>query len=272
MEICPDKELLQQFLENDLSEDMNRIIGSHIEICNKCQDTIVCLIANEQNLLQPLLTKIHYREKNLISVGKCPSRVALLAYSIGCVDKKHLKLIESHIEKCDKCITELIELQKKLFLPTEIELDMSRLKEPFRKDKDILDIVLNIKGNILELISHTGELIRLTPQFGAVRGKKQEFKNAVVIRKDFKDKDLSVEITINKAIDESGNNLKISLMTLSTESFMPRVDIEIAGIGLTLKAKTNEEGIAKFNVIKTGCYEIKVLHDIITRITIDNKV
>jgi hypothetical protein len=233
----------------------------------------MCLIRNERNLLHSLFKPGYYIKKELPPFEKCPSKMALLAYTVECLDNKQLKLIESHLEKCDKCLIELIELQKKLPLPSEIELNMSVLKEKkketIRKPKDVLDIVLKIKDNILELINHTGELIHLTPQLDTVRGKEHKQENAIVIRKDFKDKDISIEITLNRGLDRSGNNLKISLMKLSTEDFMSGIDVLISGMGRQLKEKTNEEGIVEFHGIKAGYHKIKVLYDIITSISIE---
>ena len=272
MDKCPEKELLEQFLGNELSEEMNEEIFLHINICKKCNDIVMCLIRDERNLLHSLLTFTRYREKEIPFSAKCLSKLTLIAYCAESLDKKHSKEVESHLEECDKCLTEMIELQRSLTLPSQVELDMSILKdlktENYQPAISLFDIVLKIKGDILELIEHTGDISLLTPQVGAVRGKKHERKSTIAVRKDLKDRDLSIEITIVRDLDKPGNYIKISLMRLRTEKFISARAVSISGMGLHQKVITNEEGTAEFHGINMGQYKIDIFNGIIVSINI----
>jgi hypothetical protein len=166
----------------------------------------------------------------------------------------------------------LIELQEKLSLPSEVELDMSVLEkseqETVRTPKDILEIVFKIKRNILELISHTGELLCFTPQLGTIRGKEFKREEAIVIRKDFKGKDLSIEMKFGRQVDKHETNINVSAMRLSTEEFLSGIDVTLSGSGVYQKGKTNEEGGIEFSGIKAGSYEIILPQDTIALLTI----
>jgi hypothetical protein len=272
MDSCPEKDLLEKFIENELPDEMNKEIMSHMHVCDKCRDMVMRLITNEKSFLQTLFESGSHRKKVVPSSEKCPPKAALLAYAMECLDSKKFRVIESHLEKCNKCLHELIELQEKLSLPSEVELDMSVLEkseqETVRTPKDILEIVFTIKRNILEVISHTGELLRFTPQLGTIRGKEFKREEAIVIRKDFKDKDLSIEMKFGRQVDEHGTNINVSAMRLSTEEFLSGMDVTLSGSGVYRQGKTNEDGEIEFSRIKAGSYEIILPQDTIALLTI----
>lgn len=272
MDKCFERDILEQFIENELSDEMNEEVMSHMQGCDKCRDMVMRLITKEKSFLQTLFESAYYTKKAVTSSEKCPPKAVLLAYAMECLDSEKYRVIDSHLEKCDKCLDELIELQEKLSLPSEVELDMSVLgkseQETVRTPKEILEIVFKIKRNILELISHTGELLSFTPQLGATRGKELKREDTIAIRKDFKGKDLSIEIKFGRQVDEYGTNINVSVMRLSTEEFMPDIDIVFSGRGVYRQGKTNEEGEIEFSGIKSGSYEIIFSKDTIAIITL----
>lgn len=261
---CPEKEVLEKFLNYELADDMNDNIFSHVKLCDNCKNTIRCLISEEKELLQSVFNElVFYKDHSGPSSERCLSSVAILAYANECLDKNQLKLVESHLEKCDNCLNYLIELQKSTALPLEVDFDTPSVLASHKEAKkakadNILEIVLTVKNNILELINHTGELLSLTPQFGTVRGEDQETEQSIVIRKDLKDKDLSVEITINKELLEDQNNVKVSIMKLSTEEFIQGIDISLSGKDFSQHGQTNKEGNVKFYCNKKGKYDINI--------------
>ena len=119
----------------------------------------------------------------------------------------------------------------------------------------ILEIVLKGKDKFIELIGHNGELLSLTPHLGAVRGKEEREDIPIIIRKDFADRDLSVEVTINREVKESGAAVSISLMRLSSEEFLSGIDVELSGREMHQK-RTTEGGLAEFYGIKSGSYAL----------------
>jgi hypothetical protein len=270
---CPEKEILEKFLDYDLSEEMTKKIFSHLQLCDNCKHTVRCLLSDEKKLLHSLFKEpVSYKSKGVSSTEKCFSKAAILAYAKECLNENQLKLVESHLEKCDNCLNELINLQRSMALQPDLELDISALKQEqtdvAEPKTDVLTIILKLKDNIFELIRHTGELLSLTPQYDVVRGKEIKAEDSIVIRKDFKDKDLSIEITMNKELVDYENNVKISLMKLSTEEFVPGVSVSITGKNIHQQGKTDDNGIIEFYCHIKGKYDISITGNKISSITI----
>ncbi len=270
---CPEKEVLKQFVNAELADDMNENIFSHLKSCDKCRDTVKLLLSEERALLQSLFDKtVFHKKKSLFSSEKCIPKTAILAYACECLDENQLKLVESHLDKCDNCLNILMELQSSLASPEEIELNVASLTAAEEKteqsDIGILKIVLKLKDNLLELVSSTGKHLRLSPEFGEVRGSKTDTEDTIVIRKDYKHKDLSVEVTINREIEENKNNLKVSIMKISSEEFLPDIEVIFSGKDIRKKVKTDNSGTAKFHCISKGHYDIHIMGEKISSITI----
>jgi hypothetical protein len=262
MEKCPDKETLDLFVDNGLTEKMNGNILSHLSVCANCREKVGCLLSEEQSLLKSLFTEPLRREHAAITASPgCPSKTSILAYAGKSLKEDQLKLVESHLQKCDNCMFELLRLQRSMHSLADLDLDMSVLKA---KDislpmvgKHVLEIVLKGRDKFIELIGHNGELLSLTPQFHAVRGEEEKEERPIVIRKDFTDRDLSVEVTINREVEESGAAVSISLMRLSSEEFLSGIDVELSGREMHQK-RTAEGGLAEFYSIKSGSYALIV--------------
>lgn len=271
MENCPDKETLEKFVDYGLTEEMNKKILSHLSMCCNCREKVHCLMVKEQSLLTALFDEPVSHEHAIITViGSCLSKAALFAYSDKLLKEDQLKLVESHLEKCDNCMFELLKVQRLMNAPADLDLDMSALKamEAFHKGYSILEIVLKAKDNLLELIRHNGELLSLTPQFDAIRGEEEKEERPIIIRKDFHERDLSVEVKIKRDINESGATVNVSIMTLSSEQFLSGIDVELSGLEMQQKRNT-QDGFAEFYGLKSGTYGIKVSGDETAQITIE---
>lgn len=258
MENCPDKEALEKFVDYGLTEEMNEKILSHLSICDDCRGKVSCLLAEEQELLKSLLSKPDRNKQTVRTLADgCLSNAAILAYAGKCLKEDQLKLVESHLQKCDNCMFELLRVQRLMNAPSELDLDMAVLKEVPGAGKHVLEIVLKAKNDLVELIRHNGELLSLTPQFGAVRGKKEKEERPIVIRKDFQERDLSVEVMIHRKMKESGAKVSVSVMKLSKEKFLSGIDVELSGEEMQQK-RTTEDGYTEFDGIQPGTYGIKV--------------
>jgi len=272
-EKCPEKEVLKQFVGTKLADDMNENIFSHLKSCDKCRDLVKFLLSEERELLQSLFDKpVFHKDKSFFPSKKCIPKIVILAYACECLNENQLKLVESHLDKCDNCLNNLMELQRSLALPEEVELNIASLiaadKRAERSDIDILEIVLKLKDNLLELVSSTGKHLRLSPEFGAVRGSQTGTEETIAIRKDYKHKDLSLEVTINREIKENRNNLKVSIMKLSSEEFLPDIEVILSGKDIRKQVKTDNSGTAEFHCISKGSYDIHIMDKKISSITI----
>jgi hypothetical protein len=263
MERCPDKGTLAKFVEHELSEEVNTKILSHMKICESCREEIASLLSEDQSLLRSLLSEpLGLKKSKTKATATCLSKAAILAYVAKCLSEDQLKLVESHLQKCDNCMSDLLRLQASMNLPTDLHLDMAVLLLGKRiastKSRSILEIILGAKDKFVDLIRHTGELILPMPQLAALRGEKAEQDDSIILRKDFPDRNLSVEVTVGRLIDESGIALKVSLMALDSEEFMPGIAVELFGESTSNKGITNDDGTIEFYGIESGTYDITI--------------
>jgi hypothetical protein len=268
MEKCPDNAALKKFVDYELAEEMNKKILTHLSSCDICREKAGCLLSEEQGLLKSLLSSHGGRRQKTEAPGRCLSKAAILAYAGKCLKEDQLKPVETHLQKCDNCMFELIEVQRMMNSSADLALDMSVLQAGPGIGADLLEIVLKTKDEIIELIRHTGELLSLTPQLGAVRGKEESGERLINIRKDFPEKDLSLEMRIGKEVEESGATVGVSIMRLSSEEFLSGMEVELSGQEMQQKRFT-VDGFAEFHGIKTGAYGIKVRGELTVRITIE---
>jgi hypothetical protein len=266
MEKCPDKATLEKFVDYDLTEQINERTFAHLSSCDSCREKVGRLLSKEHRLFESPLLELGGRRQKMEEPGRCLSKAAILAYAGNCLKEDQLKQVESHLQKCDNCIFGLIEVQKAMNSSTEVALDMSVLQAGQRIGTDLLEIVVKAKDDLLELIRHTGELLSLTPQLGAVRGKEESEERPIIIRKDFPERDLSLEVRIDKEFEGSGATVGVSVMRLSSEEFLSGMDMELSGQEMQQK-RTTEDGLAEFIGIKPGAYGIKVRGELTVRIT-----
>lgn len=254
---CPDKETLEKFVEHELDEALTSEILRHLSGCEKCKDDVSQLMAEDDRLIRELSVESgmkNQRKNN--SSGKCVSDRSLLAYAVNSLSKDPLKLVEKHLETCDNCLSKLMTIQKKLATPADLGLDFSQFKPAATAATDFLEIVLKAKDDLLDLVRHTGELLTLTPQYGAVRGHERKADESIAIRQDMPHQDLSIEITIQKKLAETGAVITISLMKLSTEEFLAGRDVRLVSGDTTFSRETNGEGTATFSSVGKVKYEI----------------
>jgi hypothetical protein len=188
--------------------------------------------------------------------GNCVTDRSLLAYAVDSLSCDQLKLVEKHLDTCDNCLSKLMTIQKKLTAPSDLSLDFSQFKPATATVPDFIEIVLKATDDLLDLIRHTGELLTLTPQHGAVRGHARQAEESIAIRQDMPQQDLSIEMTIQKKLAETGAVITISLMKLSTEEFLSGRDVRLVSGDKTFSRETNEEGTATFSSIGKVKYEI----------------
>lgn len=262
MEECPSKELLNKFIDEDLNEEMNEQIFAHLEICDNCLWQVVCLLSEEKGLITSLLAS-PIRQKILkpVSSQRCPSKPLLLAYAGKALLDNDEKLVETHLEQCDHCLRELIRLQTLMVSRMNLDLDLPLPKEKtslLSPDFSPLEIILRIKNNFIELLKQTGELITPVPQLGLVRGEMKSQDNPIIIRKDLKKRDLSIEVKIKPKLIKSSGTIGISLLRISDEEFLSERDVSLVGKEGSLKARTNKEGFVEFSDLKPESFKIVV--------------
>lgn len=257
MFMCPDKETLEKFVECELDDELTGKILRHVSGCDNCKDAVSRSMAEEDRLIRELSVEsgMKNQRKNNPS-GQCPTEGGLLAYAVDSLSEDQLKLVEKHLNTCDNCLSKLMVLQKKLTAPADLGLDFSQFKPGIATVTDFIEIILKAKDDLLDLIKHTGELLTLTPQYGAVRGHVRKAEESIAIRQDMPQQDLSIEMTIQRKLAETGAVITISLMKLSTEEFLAGRDVRLVSGDETYSRETNKEGTATFSSVGKVKYEI----------------
>jgi hypothetical protein len=263
MQECPDKKTLEKFIDYGLDEEMNEQIFSHLTTCNHCLEKVNVLLGEEQRLLEFLLpTSGVIKNKVITSTEGCLSKSAILAYGSKRLNEQQTRWVENHLNQCDKCLLETIATQRHIAASADMEIQVPTLdlaeEESIIYPKEILEIILGIADNIIETIKHNGELLSLRPAFGTLRGINDDEKRPIGIRKDFKDRDLSVEVKIISEHGKANFNLIISLMKISNEEFTEGIDIELKNEVISYRSTTDERGVAEFSNINTGTYAVVV--------------
>ena len=273
MNECPDKDTLAKLQESDLPDDLYEKTLAHLASCEDCRHLVTEMLAGEEQLLSAVLTQpAGLRENRKAGPEKCLSKKALLAYAVDSLSKDQLEQVEHHLEICDNCLTELMKLQKTITAVKDMDFDFVAINEKTSGQaapSDLfLEIVLKAKDTVIELVRHTGELLTLTPQFAAVRGKGQKAEALIVIRKDFLEKDRSIEITVPKEQIIPGGTVKISIMSLSNESFLPGLYVKLSSTGDAQTGTTNEDGVVELSGISHGRNEIEVDGELVAALVI----
>lgn len=256
---CPNKETLEKFVEYELDDDLSGEIIQHLSGCGKCKDIVGRLMSEEDRFVSTLSAKSGMKTPKKMKPGSnCLPDAGLLAYAVQSLSEDQLKLVEIHLNECDNCLSKLMTLQKKLAAPADLGLDFSRFKTATAAARDFVEIVLNAKNDLLELIRHTGELLTLTPQYGAVRGPEQKAEESIAIRHDMPHQDLSIEITIQKKLAKTGAVITISLMKLSTEEFLSGSNVSLTSGDTSLSRETKEDGTVTFSSVGKVKYDLMV--------------
>lgn len=273
MSECPDKDTLLKLLENDLPEDVREKMLGHVSSCEQCRHIVKEMAAGEEELISAILAQsASPTAKREPGAKKCLSKKALLAYAVDSLSIDQLKLVEHHLETCDNCLTALMKIQKAMAASPDMDFDTAGMQKTAAAQvgtqETLLEIILKAKDNLIELIQQTGELLTLTPQYGMARGKESASEAPIVIRKDFQNRDLSIEITIQRAWKESGSDITVSVMKLSSEEFLSGVEVSLSGDVLQRTGTTDDEGSMKFQEIHKGKYFVKVWSENAASITL----
>lgn len=266
MNTCPDKETLERLLEGELDDTTMNDVMNHLSRCAVCKRIVDSLIGDDE-LFLPSLSRIKpgTTKRHSPPYGeKCLSPLLLLAYITDSLSKEQLTRVESHLATCDHCIVQLQKIQKQHMTPGELNLDLSCLdaaeEESERLEAKILSIVLRAQHGILELIRQTGQLLVPPVPVHSVRGQgvsEAADEGTFTIRKDFPDKDLSLEVTVRKGFSGGSTSVAVSAMAFSTEGFSEGMEFVLSGSGREDVRKTGEYGVVEFSDVSKGHYAIR---------------
>lgn len=132
--LCPEISVLSSLLDGELVGEENEIIKSHVKSCPACVERLEYMAAGHQVLVKSLGKSIvlgdHSKKKD------CISAETMAAYFHDLLPVEEKTRVESHLDLCDACLSELTLLAK-----TEMQMrqsDMEPLPDSLRKRVEAL--------------------------------------------------------------------------------------------------------------------------------------
>lgn len=261
---CLNEETIQRFLDRDLSEKEMEGVFAHLEGCDICLEKTMATAASNKELIS-VLTGSRNTVPHLPHRKVCLSKKLLLGYVAEGLNDADKKLVESHLEICNPCMEEMMELQKSYLNEAELDFDTVALISALKDNhhEDILTIVLKDVGRrVFEVIETTGTILTAHfPSLEAARGKEVPSESeSIHIRQDFPDKSISAEIAIKKGRIPDTCDIRLSLMKMKgndISGILESARVSISGIGIEWDAVTDEKGEVEFKDLSYGNYKIK---------------
>jgi hypothetical protein len=210
------------------------------------------------------IIKIVYNKwkfRQLGTTGPHPDEEALACFIKGKLGYEENEQVKIHLLGCEDCM-EKIALQIKLepdretIVPQEFLTQAKNLVK--RNNAGILEIIFKLKGNILELVNTTGDILvgqELVP-LPVLRSRRiKDFKDEVVILKDIKD--IRVELKIENKHGKSFN-LTVIAREKPTQKVIKDLRITLLKDDLELESYHTDSGRVIFENILLGKYMVEI--------------
>jgi hypothetical protein len=191
-----------------------------------------------------------------------PSEEEIACFLEGKLGEQDAGRVIQHLTTCDAC-AELLKADLSVFPAEEIEVPeelLERVKGMVSRNpgKIILDIVLKLKELGFEIVNTTGDVLlgqELVPAAVLRSRNIQEFKDEVVILKDFFDTRIEVRIQRGSA---AGFGLVVMARDKKTHKALKEARVTLFKDDLELESRVSDMGKAVFENIEPGNYSIDV--------------
>jgi hypothetical protein len=191
-----------------------------------------------------------------------PDEETLACFLEGRLSEEDAEILKAHLINCPNC-SEAFALNLKADaledkpLPQEL---LTRLKNllPAQDKASLLEIALQFKDKAIEIINTTGAVLfgqELVPAAVLRSRKIKEFKDEVIILKDFKD--ITVEIRVE---NKSGRAFDLRLSVKQKQSQKPLKDLRVTLFkeDLELESYLADSGSVAFEHVLLGKYKIEI--------------
>jgi hypothetical protein len=260
---CINEETIERLLDSDLDEKEMEGVSAHLAQCEICLENVMAVAASDKELLNRLKGS-GQAVPHMSPKGGCLSKKLLLGYVADGLDDAYTKLVESHLKECNSCLVQMTELQKKYLKEAEFAFDTEAMISAYKEvhHEDILTIVLKDVGSrIFEVIETTGTILATHfPAMESVRGKEPPSEgNAVHIRKDFPDRNISAEVAVKKGETPDTCDIRLSLMRMKGNEVIGATEplkVLIKGGDVEDTAVTDGNGETEFKCMPLGDYSI----------------
>ena len=249
-------------MDRDVDNETMSELLNHAAECETCWKTLLAVQEEEASFRASLAAgEIQGRKSVGDRATNCPPGSLLLAYTLDALPGDRRSLLETHLMKCPQCQAIAENLAERADAPGDLGLDFSFLDTSDKNavhEPAILSIVLSIREGFLHLVRHTGDLLSPPGVGFAFRNfEKPEFERETFsIRKDLEEHDRSFQITIDRNVGAGEAEIRLSVMSLSTEAFIPGTELSLVGQGHYESQRTTEEGTVSFRIASKGEYRI----------------
>lgn len=226
------------------------------------------------------IIKLVYRrwKKRHLKAGEVhPDEEVVVSFLEGKLPLEESVELKAHLTHCESCAEAVgLNLTSSLApdddLPTGL-INFSREKMGV-KDAPALEIVLRLKEKVLEVVSATGEILlgqEMIPAAVLRSRNINEFKDEVVILKDFKD--IRVQIRIE---NKSGKyfNLNIQAKSKQSKELIKDLRVTLFKEDIELESYLNDSGSVIFEHVLLGKYKVELtdLEDNLASVLLDVRV
>jgi hypothetical protein len=203
-----------------------------------------------------------WKSGNLKGKGLHPDEESLACFLEGKLSAKEREEVLAHFLSCSSC-AQLLAIQAAVpesqdkEVPDLVLEAAKGLVEP-GDITDILEILLKLKEAALEIINTTGDVLvgREFMPAPVLRSRKmQDFKDEVVILKDFKE--IRVEVKIENKRGQAFN-LTVAAKEKKTQKLIPGLRITLLKGELELESYLADSSVVSFENILLGKYTVEV--------------
>ena len=206
-----------------------------------------------------------------------PDEETLVCFLESRLSEKENESIREHLLICDSCAEAFALSLKDGLEEKEVPADMlTRVKNLIiaEEKSSILEIVLRFKEKLLELINTTGDILvgqELVPAAVLRSRSIKDFKDEVIILKDFQDIRVQVKIENKEA---KTFNLTITVKQKQTQKIIKDLRVTLLKGDLELESYLTDSGSVIFEHVLLGKYkvEISTIENKLASILIDIKV
>jgi len=191
-----------------------------------------------------------------------PDEETLACFVEGRLGAKEAEPLKAHLISCPDC-AQALALSIEAAGAAEKELPqglMEQLKDllPAQGSLSLLEVVLQFKDKTIEVINTTGAVLfgqELVPAALLRARQIKEFKDEIIILKDFKD--ISVEIRIE---NKSGREFDLRFLAKERQSKNTLKDLRVTLIkdGVELESYLTDSGRVVFEHVLLGKYKIEI--------------
>jgi len=211
------------------------------------------------------LIKMIYRKRQddgLKIEGRHPDEEALACFLEAKLPPQEAQQIKAHLLTCGQCLEivaaclELKQLDNQE-VPEEL---MAKARESlkFLDSSLILEIALRLKEKALELLNTTGDVLvgqELVPAAILRSRHTEDFKDEVVILKDFQD--ISVEVKVENK-QAKFFNFSVTARQKQTKKVIKDLRVTLIKDDLELESRLSDTGIVTFEHVLLGRYKVEI--------------